>query len=189
MSEEMLREIFSDVKSKMSASIEALAREMGTIRTGRASLSLLDGITVDYYGTSTPLSQVATLSAPEGSLITIQPWDASVIAEIEKVILRSDLGLTPSSDGKIIRLPIPPLTEERRKELAKKVSRIGEDGKTAIRQVRREGNDQVKELEKAKDISQDDEHRAYKEIQDLTDEFTKKIDQLVKNKEGEILEI
>jgi ribosome recycling factor len=189
MSEEMLQEIFSEVKRKMNASIEALIREMGTIRTGRASLSLLDGITVDYYGTSTPLNQVATLSAPEGSLLTIQPWDASVIAEIEKVVLRSDLGLTPSSDGKIIRLPIPPLTEERRKQLAKKVSRIGEDGKTAVRQIRREGNDQVKELEKAKDISQDDEHRAYKEIQDLTDEFTKKIDGLVKKKEGEILEI
>ncbi len=189
MSEEKLREIFSDIKGRMAASIEALTREMGTIRTGRASLSLLDGISVDYYGTSTPLNQVATLSAPEGNLITIQPWDASVIAEIEKVVLRSDLGLTPSSDGKIIRLPIPQLTEERRKELAKKVSRIGADGTTAVRQSRREGNDLVKELEKSKDISQDDEHRAYKEIQDLTDEFTKKIDQLVKTKEGEILEI
>ncbi len=189
MSEEKLQEIFSHVKSRMAASIEALSREMGTIRTGRASLSLLDGISVDYYGTSTPLNQVATLSAPEGSLITIQPWDTSVIAEIEKVIQRSDLGLTPSSDGKIIRLPIPPLTEERRKELAKKVSRIGEDGKTAIRQSRRDGNDQVKELEKSKDVSQDDEHRAYKEIQDMTDDFTKKVDGLVKAKESEILEI
>lgn len=189
MSEEMLQEIFSDVKSKMNDTIGAVTREMGSIRTGRASLSLLDGIKVDYYGTATPLNQVATLSAPDGSLITIQPWDASVIPEIEKVILRSDLGLTPSSDGKIIRLPIPPLTEERRKQLAKKVSRIGEDGKTAVRQARRDGNDMVKELEKGKDISQDDEHRAYKEIQDLTDEFTKKIDELVKKKEGEILEI
>ncbi len=188
MSEEMLQEIFADTTRKMTASIEALTREMGTIRTGRASLSLLDGISVDYYGTSTPLNQVATLSAPEGSLITIQPWDASVLKDIEKAILKSDLGLTPSNDGKIIRLAIPPLTEERRKELVKVVHKMCEEHKVAARNIRRDSNDLLKSLKKDGDISEDDAFKAQDETQKITDQFINKIDEVYKEKEKEILE-
>jgi ribosome recycling factor len=185
----MIDEIQADVERRMNSTLEILRKDLSSIRTGRASLAILDGVKVDYYGTDTPLSQVATLSIPEPSLIVVQPWDPGNIEAIEKAVLRADLGLNPSNDGKVVRLPIPPLTEERRKQLARKVSKIGEECKTALRQVRRDGNEQIKSLEKSKTVSQDDEHRALDAIQKLTDQFSKSVDDLVKKKEQEILEI
>ena len=185
----MIDEIQADVERRMKSTLEILRKDLSSIRTGRASLAILDGVKVDYYGTDTPLSQVATLSVPEPSMIVVQPWDPGNIEAIEKAVLRADLGLNPSNDGKVVRLPIPPLTEERRKQLARKVSKIGEECKTALRQVRRDGNEQIKSLEKSKTVSQDDEHRALDAIQKLTDQFSKSVDDLVKKKEREILEI
>ncbi len=184
----MLDEIFEETKERMGKTQAALKSELMRIRTGRASLSLLDGIRVDYYGTKTPLNQVATLSVPESRLIVIQPWDASVIKEIEKAILKSDLGLTPSSDGRLIRIAIPPLTEERRKELVKTVSKVCEDYKVAIRNIRRDSNELVKSLKKDGDISEDDAFRAQGEIQKITDEQIEQVDAVYKEKEKEILE-
>ena len=152
----MLDDVYHEVDYKMERSLAALRKELSRIRTGRATLALLEGIDVDYYGTATPLNQMATLAAPESRLLTIQPWDKSQIGLIEKALQRSDLGLTPMNDGKIIRLSIPPLTAERRKDLVKKVKKIGEDAKIALRNVRRDGNETLKDLEKTKDISQDD---------------------------------
>lgn len=184
----MLDEIFEETKERMGKTQVALKSELMRIRTGRASLSLLDGIRVDYYGTKTPLNQVATLSVPESRLIVIQPWDASVIKEIEKAILKSDLGLTPSSDGRLIRIAIPPLTEERRKELVKTVSKVCEEYKVAIRNIRRDANELVKSLKKDGDISEDDAFRAQGEIQKITDEQIEQVDVVYKEKEKEILE-
>jgi len=184
----MLDEIFEETKERMGKTQAALKSELMRIRTGRASLSLLDGIRVDYYGTKTPLNQVATLSVPESRLIVIQPWDASVIKEIEKAILKSDLGLTPSSDGRLIRIAIPPLTEERRKELVKTVSKVCEEYKVAIRNIRRDANELVKSLKKDGDISEDDAFRAQGEIQKITDEQIEQVDVVYKEKEKEILE-
>ena len=158
------------------------------MRTGRASLSILDGIRVDYYGTMTPLNQMATLAVPESRLIMIQPWDVSIIKEIEKAILKSDLGLTPSSDGKIIRISIPPLTEERRKELVKLVHKMCEDYKVTVRNFRRDANDLLKSLKKDGEISEDDAFKGQDQIQQITDEHIKLIDECYKNKEKEILE-
>jgi ribosome recycling factor len=182
-------EIFSATDRKMKHTLDATRKELSTIRTGRASLSILDGILVDYYGTPTPLNQVGTLAVPDPTLITIQPWDATLLKEIEKAILQSDLGLTPSNDGKIVRLPIPPLTEDRRKQLAKKVHQMGEEGKTILRQHRREANDHLKALLKDKKISEDDEKRALEMIQELTDKSVKQIDELVSHKDKEILSV
>jgi ribosome recycling factor len=162
-------------------------KELASIRTGRASVHVLDHVTVDYYGTSTPISQLSTLHAPEPNLITIQPWDVSQIGQIEKAILTADLGLNPNSDGKIIRVPIPPLTEERRKVLARQVGKIAEDHRTAIRQIRRDANDQLKRMQKDKEISEDDEYRLFDEVQKVTDDFVGQIDELAKAKEKEIL--
>ncbi|MBW1956461.1 MAG: ribosome recycling factor [Deltaproteobacteria bacterium] len=184
----MLDEIFEETKERMGKTQAALKSELMRIRTGRASLSLLDGIRVDYYGTKTPLNQMATLSVPENRLIVIQPWDASVIKEIEKAILKSDLGLTPSSDGRLIRIAIPPLTEERRKELVKTVSKMCEEYKVAIRNIRRDANELVKSLKKDGDISEDDAFRAQGEIQKITDEQIEQVDVVYKEKEKEILE-
>ncbi|MBW1776232.1 MAG: ribosome recycling factor [Deltaproteobacteria bacterium] len=184
----MLEEIFEETKERMGKTQAALKSELMRIRTGRASLSLLDGIRVDYYGTKTPLNQMATLSVPENRLIVIQPWDASVIKEIEKAILKSDLGLTPSSDGRLIRIAIPPLTEERRKELVKTVSKMCEEYKVAIRNIRRDANELVKSLKKDGDISEDDAFRAQGEIQKITDEQIEQVDVVYKEKEKEILE-
>lgn len=185
----MLEGIYSDVEKKMELSLEKLAQELRTIRTGRASISLLDGITVNYYNTDTPLNQLANLMAPEANLLIVQPYDPSVIEDIEKAILKSDRGFNPMNDGKVIRIPVPPLTEERRQELARLVGKIGEDTKTAIRKVRRMGNESVKKLEKDKEISQDDEHRAYDNIQETTDSYVKKIDEMVAKKKEEILKV
>lgn len=184
----MLSETYEDTRDRMAKSIESLKKEMKRVRTGRASLSLLDGVRVDYYGTKTPLNQMASLSVPESRLIVIQPWDVSVIKEIEKAILKSDLGLTPSSDGKLVRIAIPPLTEERRKELVKVVGKICEEYKVAVRNVRRDANEMVKELKKEGDVSEDDAYKAQDEIQKITDEFVGKIDEIQSAKEKEILE-
>jgi len=185
----MLNELFAQTEKKMKDHLEHTRHVLATIRTGRASLSILDGVQVDYYGTPTPLNQVATLSIPDPTMITAQPWDPSVLPLIEKAILKADLGLNPSNDGKIVRIPIPPLTEERRKEMAKKIHQYAEEGRTQVRQVRRDANDHAKKLEKDKKISQDDEKRALERIQQLTDQYVKSIDDLAKKKEKEILEI
>ena len=184
----MIAEIHEDTTDRMGKTITALENELKRIRTGRASLSLLDAIRVDYYGTVTPLNQMATLAVPESRLITIQPWDASVLKDIEKAVLKSDLGLTPSNDGKIIRLAIPPLTEERRKELVKVVHKMCEDHKVAARNIRRDSNDLLKSLKKDGDISEDDAFKAQDETQKITDQFISKIDEIYKEKEKEILE-
>ena len=184
----MIDDIYQDTQDSMSKSIEALERELNRVRTGRASLSILDGIKVDYYGTLTPLNQMATLAVPESRLITIQPWDISVIKDIEKAILKSDLGLTPANDGKILRISIPPLTEERRKELVKLVHKICEEHKVSVRNVRRDSNELLKSLKKDGDISEDEAFKAQDEIQKITDEHVKLIDDCYTNKEKEILE-
>ena len=185
----MITELYQETENKMDKTIESLGRELATIRTGRASLSILDGITVEYYGSTSPLNQVATLSVPESRLIVIQPWDPTNIKEIEKSIMRSDLGLTPNNDGKVIRIPIPPLTEERRIQLVKVVKRHGEDGKVAIRNIRRDAISEAKEFEKEKVISEDDLHRAQDEIQKITDRFIKRVDEVIEKKEKEVLEV
>ncbi len=184
----MINSVYEETKDRMGKTIIALSNELKKVRTGRASLSLLDGIRVDYYGTLTPLNQMATLSVPESRLITIQPWDATVIKDIEKAIMKSDLGLTPSSDGKIIRISIPPLTEERRKQLGKVVSKICEDYKVAARNIRRDSNELLKGFKKDGDISEDEAFKAQDKVQDITNEYTGKIDEVYKEKEKEILE-
>jgi ribosome recycling factor len=184
-----VKEIDAHIKSRMDKAVNDLQHEMAAIRTGRASVNLLDHIRVDYYGTPTPLNQVANLHVPEPSLITIQPWDVSQIGPIEKAIRSSDLGLNPANDGKLIRLPIPPLNEERRKELVKRLHAIAEDHRVAVRNIRRDGNEAVKKLLKDKKITEDDDRKAHDEIQKLTDAHMQKLDQAVKTKEKEILEI
>ena len=184
----MIAEVHEDTRDRMGKTIGALKNELKRVRTGRASLSLLDGIRVDYYGTMTPLNQMATLAVPESRLITIQPWDASVLKEIEKAVLKSDLGLTPSNDGKIIRLAIPPLTEDRRKELVKVVHKMCEEHKVATRNIRRDSNELLKAMKKDGDISEDDAFKGQDEVQKITDQFIKEIDDIYKEKEKEILE-
>ena len=184
----MIESIFDETRENMGKSIVSLKKELNRLRTGRASLSILDGIKVDYYGTLTPLNQMATLAVPESRLITIQPWDVSVIKDIEKAILKSDLGLTPSSDGKIIRISIPQLTEERRKELVKVVHKICEDHKVSVRNFRRESNELVKIMKKDGEISEDDAFKSQEQIQKITDEHIKLIDECYREKEKEILE-
>lgn len=185
----MVKEVRREVERRMKASVEAIGRELARIRTGRASLAVLDGVQVDYYGTPTPLAQVARLSVPESNLILIQPWDPKVLEPIEKAILKADLGLNPVNDGKLLRLPIPPLTEERRRELAKKVARIGEEGKTELRHHRREGNEQLRKLRTDKRITEDEEHQGQAEVQKMTDKFGSALEDLMKNKEREILTV
>ena len=184
----MLKETNRKTEKRMKATLEDTHHKLATIRTGRASLAILDGVIVDYYGTETPLNQVVKLSIPDPTLIMAQPFDPTIINNVEKAILKAGLGLNPTNDGKVIRIPIPPLTEERRKQLVKKVSNVGEESKTAIRQIRRDSNEEIKELEKEKKISQDDEHRGYEEIQKITDDFIKKIEELVIHKNNEIME-
>ncbi len=184
----MIEETLQETKDRMGKTITDLKNELKRVRTGRASLSLLDGIRVDYYGTQTPLNQMASLSVPESRLIVIQPWDVSAIKEIEKAILKSDLGLTPSSDGKLIRIAIPPLTEERRKELVKVVSKMCEEHKIAVRNIRRDSNELLKGFKKDGDISEDDAYKAQDSVQKVTDEYINRIDEIYKDKEKEILE-
>jgi ribosome recycling factor len=177
------------LKVRIDKTLEDLRRELSKIRTGRANLSLLDAIKVDYYGTPTPLSGVASLSVPEPRLITIKPWDRSIIKDIEKAIKEANIGITPMNDGEIIRLPIPALTEERRKEIAKQVRTKGEDHKVAIRNERRDANEALKELQKKKTISEDDLKRTSERVQKETDQGVLKIDEIVQKKEKEIMEV
>ncbi len=181
--------LFKDTGGKMARSIEAFKKDLGKIRTGRASFSLLDGIKVDYYGTPTPLQQVGTLSVPESRLITITPWDAKMVGPIEKAIQASSLGLNPSSDGKVVRIPIPPLTEERRKDLVKVVRKMAEDARISVRNIRRDSIDRIKEREKKKEISEDEMKRYQERVQKETDNYVKKIDEILKTKEQEIMEV
>ena len=183
----MKDEVLAETKRKMDKVLEAMARDLSRVRTGRASVALLEGIKADCYGTSMPLSQVASLAAPESRLLTIQPWDTSVMGDIEKAILKSDLGLNPANDGKIIRLPIPALTTERRKELAKMVKKMEEEAKVALRNVRREANEDLKEMKKEKILAEDDAHRGQDEVQKITDEYTKKVEAQAADKEKEIM--
>ena len=185
----MIDDFVSDATRRMDKSVESAAHEFNTVRTGRASAALLDRIQVDYYGTPTPLQQLATINVPEPRMLTIQPYDPGSIKAIERAILESDLGLTPSNDGKMVRLPIPQLTEERRKDLVKIVRQIAEDGKVAIRNVRRDADKHLKELKTKGDVGEDDERRAEERVQKLTDEHTHKIDDLLKRKEAEITEV
>lgn len=182
-------QIIKECEVKMQKAIAALGREMGKIRTGRASLTLLDDIRVNYYGTPTPLNQAATLSVPESRLIVIQPWDNSLIGEIEKAILKSDLGMTPVNDGKLIRITIPRLTEERRKELVKLVKKMGENSKVEVRNIRRETIEKLRAMEKGKDISEDELHHLQNEVQKTTDTFVEQVDEVIGSKEKEIMEI
>lgn len=184
----MIESLYQETEESMQKAIDALKNEFKKVRTGRASLSILDDIRVDYYGTLTPLNQMASLSIPESRLITIQPWDVSVIKDVEKAILKSDLGLTPSNDGKVIRISIPPLTEERRKQLVKVIYKKSEEHKISIRNVRRDANDLLKNLKKDGEISEDDAFKAQDQVQKITDEHIKLIDDVCKDKEKEILE-
>jgi len=184
-----VKEIEAATRTRMEKALADLQNEMASIRTGRATLSLLDHIRVDYYGTPTPVNQVANLHVPEPNMITIQPWDVSQIGLIEKAIRVSDLGLNPSNDGKLIRLPIPPLTEERRKDLAKKLHAVAEHHRVGVRNIRRDGNEAVKKLSKDKKITEDDDKKAHDDIQKLTDGYMDKIDSAAKTKEKEILEL
>ncbi|WP_019132491.1 ribosome recycling factor [Peptoniphilus obesi] len=185
----MISDIKKDIENRMSKTVSVYKEDLLTIRAGRANPSLLDKITIDYYGQATPLNQAASISAPEAKLLVIQPWDANLIPEIEKAILKSDLGLNPSNDGKLIRLAIPQLTEERRQELTKVVKKNGESAKVAVRNIRREAMDDVKKLEKNKEITEDEQKVYEEDIQNLTDKHIKLIDQATENKEKELMEI
>jgi ribosome recycling factor len=184
-----IEDFLADAKRRMDKSIESTHHEFNSIRTGRASPALLDRITIDYYGTPTPLSNMSTISAPEPRLLSVQPYDPTQIKAIEKAIMESDLGLTPSNDGKLIRLPIPALTEERRKELVKLVRRYAEDGKVAIRNVRRDVMRHLEDLVRNGEVGDDEERRAETQVQKLTDDHVKRIDELLKHKEAEIMEV
>ena len=185
----MIKEVLKDLERRMHGAVEVLHGEFRSLRTGRANTSMLDGVLVDYYGTPTPIAQVASLSVPEASLIIAQPWDKSIIPGIEKAIRAADLGLNPASDGKVIRIPIPPLTEDRRKELVKKAHVMAEESRTAIRQVRRDGNEKLKKMLKEHQLSEDDEKRALDDIQKLTDKHIDQVADTLKHKEKEIMDV
>ena len=184
-----MKDLKKSATDRMNGAIEALKKDFASIRTGRASLALLDGIAVDYYGTPTPLSQIATLGVPESRQITIQPWEQGLISEIEKAILRSDLGLTPGNDGKTIRINIPPLTEERRRQLVKVVRKRAEDARIAIRNVRRDTNEMLKKSEKEDHLSEDNVKKLQNETQKITDSYIKKVEEVLQHKEKEIMEV
>ncbi len=185
----MIDELLTDAREHMDKSVEATRQKFGSVRTGRATTALLDRITVDYYGTQTPLKQLATVSAPEARLLTVQPYDKSSIKNIERAILESDVGLTPNNDGQIIRLQVPELTEERRKQLVKVVRNLAEEGRVAIRNIRRDTMHDLRELRDAGEAGSDDEHRAEEALQKLTDQKVAELDALLKGKEEEILEV
>lgn len=185
----MISELKNNTESRMKKTVDSLTESLQSIRAGRANTTLLDKIHVEYYGQQTPVNQVASLSAPEPRLLSIQPWDASLIPEIEKAILKSDLGITPSNDGKIIRLVIPQLTEERRKDLTKLVGKYAEEAKVSIRNIRRDAMEEIKKAEKSKEISEDDKSSYEEDIQKLTDKYTKEVDKVAENKEKELMEI
>jgi ribosome recycling factor len=182
-----MQTLLKDVEARMTVALETLGREFATVRTGRASAGLLDGIRVDYYGTPTPVNQMASVSVPDARTLVIQPWEAAQLKAIEKAIMTSDLGLTPQNDGKVIRLTMPSPTEERRKQLAKSVHKLAEDSRIAIRNVRREANDRLKAMAKDKKVSEDEERRGHDQIQKTTDKFIARVDELLKKKEQEIL--
>jgi len=184
----MVNDVISELKIGMDGALEALKRDLGKQRTGRANVAILDGIKVDYYGSKSPLNQVASVQVPDPRLITIKPWEKNMVQPIEKAIQQSSLGLTPASDGELIRLPIPPLTQERRLKLVKDVKKLGEEAKVALRNQRRDANEMLKELEKGKDISEDDLRRGLTKVQETTDEYVGKVDQLIEGKEKEITE-
>jgi ribosome recycling factor len=184
----MVDEVLRDAKRHMEATIGSVTHDFNGLRTGRASISIFDDVLVDYYGAPTPLNQLASLSAPDPNLLVVQPYDKSSIEAVERAILQAELGLNPGNDGSVVRVPIPELTEERRVELTKVVGRLAEQGKTAIRNVRRDSNDKIKKLQADKEIGEDDERHAHKQVQDLTDEFVKRIDELAARKNSEILE-
>ncbi|HUE84056.1 MAG TPA: ribosome recycling factor [Pyrinomonadaceae bacterium] len=183
------KDVIRETKPRMESTIDDFRRKIATVRTGRAAVSLLDGVMVDYYGTMTPLSQLASVHAPEPQMLTVQPWDQSQIANVEKAIRSADLGLNPSNDGKLVRIPIPPLTEERRKQLAKQVHEIAEDHRTAIRNIRRDANERLKKMLKDKQISEDAERDGLDEVQKLTNSYIARIDELTKTKEHEITSV
>ncbi len=184
-----LTDLKSKTKAGMEKAVEALRRDLSRVRTGRASLSILDDVRIDYYGTPTPLNQVGTLAVPEPRLITIQTWEKKLIPEIERAIQKADLGINPTNDGIVIRLAFPALTEERRKEMVKQIKKMGEEGKIAVRNARRDANEALKKLLKDKAVSEDDEKRGEKEIQELTDEYIVRIDKVLADKEKELMEI
>ena len=185
----ILKPILDETRTRMEKTIRDLAENLSTVRTGRASVHLLDHIMVDYYGTPTPINQVATLHVPEPSLITVQPWDASILPAIDKALRVSDLGINPASDGKILRIPIPPLTQERRQALSRHVGKVAEDHRTAARQVRRDSNERLKKLLKEKKISEDEEKDGLGKVQQLTDSHIRQIDELAQKKEQEIMQV
>jgi ribosome recycling factor len=185
----MLNDIYADAQDRMDKALDSLERDFRRLRTGRASVSLVDGIRAEYYGTPTQLNQLATLTIPDPRTIVIQPWDTSIIGDVEKAILKSELGLTPMNDGKVIRINIPPLTTERRRELVKVVKKMAEEAKVAVRNIRRDANEMIKDLKKDKEISEDEQFRAQEEMQKITDESIKRIDVAYSVKEKEILEI
>ena len=185
----MINDVIKDVQHRMHGAIEALHREFKSLRTGRANAAMLDTVTVDYYGTPTPIAQVASLKVPEPSLIVAEPWDKSMVGAIEKAIRNADLGLNPANDGKIVRIPVPQLTEERRKELVKKAHHVAEEARTAIRQVRRDGNDKLKKMLKDHEISEDDEKRGLDEIQKMTDKHIDEVGNILKHKEQDIMAV
>jgi ribosome recycling factor len=184
-----MKELMKKSREKMGKTVEAIRSELACIRSGRASAALLDGIRVDYYGAETPLNQLATIAVPEPRLLVITPWDKTQIENIEKAIQKSDLGLNPNNDGNLIRLPIPPLTEERRKDLVKRVKHIAEESKVALRNIRRDANEAIRKAEKDHTTSEDDAHRYRDEVQKMTDEFSKKIDEFAVKKEAEVMEV
>ncbi|MGD8191047.1 ribosome recycling factor [Brevibacillus ginsengisoli] len=185
----MPQSILKDMEERMSKTIHTLKKDLATLRTGRATPAILDKVMVDYYGSPTPISQLANINAPEPRLLLIQPWDKSALKEIDKAIQQSDIGLTPSNDGQVIRIAVPPLTEERRKDLVKVAGKDGEETKVAIRNIRRDANDDIKKLEKAGTISEDESHRHQESIQKTTDKFIAEVDKVVKDKEKDILEV
>jgi ribosome recycling factor len=182
-----MQTVLKDLDTRMNTALEALAREFATVRTGRASTAILDAVRVDYYGTPTPISQMASLSTPDARTLVIQPWEAGQLKEIEKAITKADLGVTPANDGKVIRLTMPTPTEERRKQLVKTISKMAEDARVAVRNIRREANDKLKALAKDKKVAEDEERRGHDQIQKTTDRFIAKIDETLKKKEQEIL--
>lgn len=183
------KDIIKETKPRMESAIEDFRRKLATVRTGRASVSLLDTVMIDYYGTPTPLNQMASVHAPEPQMLTVQPWDPTQLGNVEKAIRAADLGLNPSNDGKLVRIPIPPLTEERRKQLAKQIHEIAEEHRTAVRNIRRDENDKLKKMLKEKSISEDAEREGLDQIQKLTDVHISKIDELSKSKEHEIMSV
>jgi ribosome recycling factor len=184
-----MKDLYRDIELKMKGAVDHFHKELRTLRTGRASLALLDGVTVDYYGTPTPLNQLANLSVAEANMIVAQPYDPSQIPTIERAIIQADLGLNPGSDGKLIRIPVPPLTEERRREIVRRGHDMAETARNSIRQARREGNDRLKKMEKDKEVSQDEERRGHDEMQKLHDHYIKEVNEALEHKESQIMEV